>query len=98
MNKKYKVIYDRENCIGANKCMGIHPQLWEADKEEKAVLIGGKLNSKTGKFELPIDEQDLVAYKESALICPAYVIDIVDSATMKSVLNIKPTKAEDKDK
>lgn len=98
MSKQYRVIYDRENCINANRCMGIQPELWGKDSEGKAILNGGRLNQKTGKYELLIDEEKLSAYKESALICPVFVIDIVDTETNKSALNIHPTKAEDKDK
>lgn len=96
MGKKYKVVYDRENCIGAKKCMGIHPKLWKKDSEDKAVLLGGKFDPKTRRFELVIEESRLNDYKESALICPAYVIDVVDAETGKSVLNINPTKPGDK--
>ena len=97
MEKKYKVVYDHDNCIGAQKCMGIHPKLWGKDADEKAILLGGKLNQNTKKFELAIDEDQLHDYKESALICPAYVIDIEDRKTGKSVLNINPTKNKDKE-
>lgn len=94
---KYKVVYDREGCIGANKCMGIHPKLWKKDSENKAVLLGGKMNPETKKYEFLIEESQLKDFKESALICPAYVIDILDAETGKSVLNINPTKAGSKD-
>lgn len=97
MSKKYKVIYDKENCISANKCMGIHPKLWGKDGDGKAILINGTLNPKTGKHELLIDEKDLEIYKESALICPVYVIDIVNGESSSSVLNIKPTKEAEKE-
>ena len=97
MSKKYKVVYDHENCIGANKCIGIHPKLWARDSAEKAILKGGAKNASTGKFELVIEEKDLTAFKESALICPVYVIDVLDAETGKSVLNIKPTKEKDKE-
>ncbi len=97
MSKKYKIVYDKENCIAAHKCMGIHPKLWGKDKDDKAILNGGSLNAQSGKYELMIEEKDLTAYKESALICPAYVIDVLDAETSKSVLNIKPTKEKDKE-
>src|SRR3989338_420214 len=94
---KFKVVYDRQGCIGAKKCMGIHPKLWKKDSENKAVLLGGKMNPETKKYELLIEESQLNDFKESALICPAYVIDILDAETGKSVLKINPTKAGDKD-
>jgi len=97
MAKKYKIVYDLESCIGANKCMGIHPKLWGKDSDEKAILIGGKQNKETKKFELEIEEDKLNDYKESALICPVYVIDILDEESGKSVLNINPTKNAEKD-
>ncbi len=62
------------------------------------MLLGGTLNPQTGKYEKSIGESELGAYRESALICPAYVIDVLDLETGQSVLNIKPTKNEDKDK
>src|SRR3989338_10156633 len=98
MEKKYKVVYDRKNCIGANKSMGIHPKLWKKDAEAKAVLLNGRLNRETKKYELIIEESQLNDFKESALICPVYVIDVQDLETGTSVLNINPTKEKDKEK
>jgi ferredoxin len=98
MSKKFLVRYDWKNCIGAQKCMGIHPQLWGKDAEGKAVLNGGEKSPyEEGVYTLYINENQLEGYKESALICPAYVIEIFDAETTKSVLNIKPTKEKDKE-
>ena len=73
---KYKITYDREGCIGAIACSTVNPKYWDIDKEKKAVLKGGKLNKKTGKYELIIDEQDLKQNLESAEVCPVVVIKI----------------------
>jgi len=78
--------------------MGIHPELWGKDSDGKAILTHGQLNPETGKHELTIEEKELEAYRRSALICPVYVIDIVDLKSNQSVLQIKPTKEEDKEK
>ncbi len=94
----YKVIYDEKNCTAANRCINIAPKLWKMGKDKKAVLAGGHLNLQTGKQERLIEEKDLEAYKETALICPSYVIDIVDTKTEKSVLNLKPTRDPEKEK
>lgn len=70
MGKKYKVIYDRNICIGAAACATAAPEGWEIDKEDgKANLIGGE---KTGseKFEMIIDEKDYAKFKDSAEVCP----------------------------
>lgn len=95
---KFKVVYDKEHCSSANKCMAVQPNLWGKDENDKAILNNGALNPKTGKYELLIDQDQVEFYKESALICPVYVIDILEVETNKSLLNIKPTKEEDKDK
>lgn len=93
----YKVVYDEKNCTAANRCMNIQPKLWKLGGGKKAVLEGGQLNQQTGKYERVIEDKDFEAYKETALICPSYVIDIVDTKTGKSVLNIRPTKPNEKE-
>lgn len=82
MGKKYKVIYDRNICIGAAACATAAPEGWEIDKEDgKANLIGGQ---KTGHeiFEFIIDEKDYVKFKDSAEVCPVAgcikVVEIVE--------------------
>jgi len=78
--------------------MGIHPELWKKDSDNKAVLRNGAQSSHDPKlFTRVIDENELKSYKESALICPVYAIDVLDFDTAKSVLNINPTKEKDKD-
>lgn len=68
--KMYKVLYDRNICIGAAACAVAAPDGWEIDKEDgKANLIGG---SKTGveKFEMIIDESQYEKFKDAAEVCP----------------------------
>lgn len=79
MGKKYKVIYDRNICIGAAACATAAPEGWEIDKEDgKANLIGGE---KVGveKFEFIIDEEDYKKFQDSSEVCPvAGCIKIVE--------------------
>lgn len=84
----YKVIYDRKNCIGANACVGALPEFWSLDDEKKAVLKGSTYNPETGKYELVIDEKDLERLKESAMVCPVLVIDILELKNGQSVLEL----------
>lgn len=84
----YKVIYDRAGCIGANACVGALAEYWSLDGEKKAVLKGSALNAATGHYELLIQDQDFDRFKESAVVCPVFVIDIIDTGTQKSVLNL----------
>ncbi len=94
----YIVVYNKDKCTSAAKCMGIHPELWSEDADGKAILIDGKLNAASRRYERVIEDSELEAYKQSALICPSYVIDIVEPASKKSILNINPTKEDEKDK
>jgi len=70
MTKKYKVIYDRNICIGAAACNIAAPEGWEIDKEDgKANLISGKKTDHE-KFELIIDEDQYAKFKDSEEVCP----------------------------
>lgn len=70
MGKRYKVIYDRNICIGAAACNTAAPEGWEIDKEDgKANLVGGKKFDHE-KFELIIDESQYEKFKDSAEVCP----------------------------
>ena len=87
---RYRVIFDKNGCTGAGRCYGIRPELWSKDAAGKAELKNGRKNPVSGKYELEIGENELPAYRESALICPVYVIDIVNVSDGKSILNLKP--------
>ncbi|HLD04696.1 MAG TPA: ferredoxin [Candidatus Nanoarchaeia archaeon] len=75
---KYKIIYDREACIGVFACIEAAKKYWiRSPKDEgKVDLKGGKLNPKTGKYELIIDEKDFKMVNESAVVCPVVAIKI----------------------
>ena len=70
MAKRYKVIFDRDMCIGAAACATAHPAGWEIDKEDgKANLVGGQ---KVGveKFEMVFDESQYKSFLDSSEVCP----------------------------
>jgi ferredoxin len=70
MAKRYKVIFDRDLCIGAAACATAQPEGWEIDKEDgKANLIGGE---KTGveKFEMVFDESQYKKFLDASEVCP----------------------------
>ncbi len=72
---KYKVVFDRNTCIGALACSAAHPELWKNANDGKVDLIGGK-KRKDGEFEIIIDESKFKAYKDSADACPVSAIKI----------------------
>ena len=55
--KEYKIIYEREGCIGAAACVNMDAKDWVLDaKDGKANLIEGVQNPQTTLWEKEIDE------------------------------------------
>ena len=75
MGKQYKIIFDRETCIGALACNAVVPDVWTLADDGKVDLKGGT-KREDGKFELVIDESQLGKNKEAADSCPVYAIVI----------------------
>ena len=73
---KYKIIYDRENCIGAAACAAASPDYWEMVEDGKANLINST-KREDGKDELIIEAEKLEENLEAAEVCPVAVIKIV---------------------
>lgn len=86
MIKKYRIEYDRNACIGAAACVAIDPENWIMVEDNKADLVGGKLDSKTKFFIKDINESELSKWKEAAEVCPVNVIHIIDLQTGKKII------------
>ena len=39
---KYKIIYDRDNCIGAAACVAVNPEYWVLKEDGKASIVSNK--------------------------------------------------------
>lgn len=77
---KYKIIYDRKNCIGVQSCAILAQDFWKMNKvDDKADLIGGKQKGED-IWELEIDEADLERNKAAAKNCPVEIIKIIDES------------------
>lgn len=75
--KKYKIIYDREACIGAFACSAAAPDFWAFNEDGKADFKGASYNSKTKRWELMVDnEQDYDDNQAAAESCPVFAIKI----------------------
>jgi len=79
---RYKIVYDRANCIGAGACAAMDPSLFKIAGDGKADLIGGK-DVGEGKFELESDENPLIV--EAAKACPVEVIKVKDAETGEEI-------------
>jgi len=77
MAKKFKIIFDRETCIGALACNAVSPEFWTLSDDGKVDLKGAKKRD-DGKWELVVEEKDLAMNKEAAESCPVYAIVIED--------------------
>lgn len=71
---KYKVIFDRELCIGVLACSGVADAFYKNSLDGKVDLTGGKYNEQTKKYELIIDEKDFDINKLAADVCPVLAI------------------------
>jgi ferredoxin len=74
---KYKIIYDRDVCIGAYACAAASPDLWLFADDGKADLKGAVLNEATKKWEIIVDEADFDDSQAAMESCPVYAIKIV---------------------
>jgi ferredoxin len=74
---KYKVIYDREACIGSFACAAAAPDFWEYNEDGKADFKGATFNKVTKRWERIIEEsQDYDDNQAAAEACPVYAIII----------------------
>ena len=76
--KKFKITYNRKNCIGAASCAIVCPKFWKIADDGKADLLGSKKNPKNNNHELNIEvnNEDLKSLREAAASCPVQVIKI----------------------
>ena len=76
---KYKIIFDREACIGALACIVISPELWLLASDGKVDLADSKFNSETKKYELIVNIKDKSKFEEifnSEKHCPVVAIKL----------------------
>ena len=89
MGKKYKIRYDRNNCIAAAACIAVAEDFWTLDEatDGKADIKKEKNPTTTedGWQELIIDEEDFEKNLKAAQECPVNVIHIIDMETGEEV-------------
>ena len=86
MSKKYKIIYNKKECIGAGACEAAFPEAWFFDHETSLATLKSPDTIKTDeREELIIDEKDFEKHLEAAQVCPVLVIEIYELDTGKKV-------------
>ena len=84
--KKYKIVYDRINCIGAGSCVISYPGRWVMNNvDDKADLINGTQVSEHS-WEVEFSEKELEKFLESAQVCPVNVIHVIEVETGKKLI------------
>jgi len=83
---KYRIEYERDNCIGAAACVAVDPENWTLVDDGKADLKNGKLQEAKKIYIIEIDEAQLAKFKEAAEVCPVNVIHIFDIETGKKII------------
>lgn len=74
---KYRVLQQRDKCIGCNACMEAAPNRWRMSKADgKCTLVGGIL--KKDFYSVIIDEFELEENKLALKNCPVHIIQIVE--------------------
>jgi len=84
--KRYRIIYNREECIGAAACIAAYPERWEMADDGRADLKGGKKNDDNSVQELEISEDEFKQMMDAAQACPVSVIHIEDLEAKKRLI------------
>ncbi len=87
MMKKYKIVYERKECIGAAACTAVS-KFWiiKEGGDGKADLIGSSSLKENEIQEKIIDEEEFENMLESARVCPVNVIHIYDMDTGEKII------------
>ena len=87
MTKKYKVVYDRKDCIGAASCTSVNKD-WVIKEggDGKADLLGAESKHNNDVQEKIIDEKELEKMLEAARVCPVNIIHIYDLETGEKII------------
>jgi len=73
----FKVLLDRESCIGAGACAKAFSERWKMnDNDGKVDLVGGE--KKDEFWIVEIEDHELDRMMESAQACPVNAIHIID--------------------
>lgn len=73
MCEKYKIEFDREECIGCSACAAVNPKFWEMKEDAKSHLINSNLENNKEILESEENYQDNIDAAES---CPVNCIHI----------------------
>ena len=82
---KYRVEYDRENCIGAGACVAANSDFWSIVEDGKAVLKNSVFDQEKKMWILEIEDAELQKQMDAAGVCPVTVIHVFDETGKKLI-------------
>lgn len=72
---RYKIVYDRDACIGAGSCEAANPENWKLDQASGKAVVG----------KVEIDDAEVQKNLEAAQACPVAAIKIFNEETGEEV-------------
>lgn len=84
---KYKIEFDRLNCIGAGACVAVFPESWIMQSDGKPNLTGSGVNNKDyQEISVDISKQELEKHLLAARSCPVLVIHVTNLETGEKII------------
>jgi len=86
---KWKIVFDKELCIGNGICAKLHPEGWAVPNspanggDGKSHIIGGIKRSDGWEEK---DVADITKHMEAAQGCPVNAIHIIDEETGEQII------------
>ena len=84
--KKFKIIFEKDKCIGAAACNSVSDSWLYNDEENKSNLIGGKFNNENNTYELEISDKEFDRDLNAARLCPVKAIHIEEIKSKKRII------------
>ncbi len=82
---RYKIEFDRNNCIGAAACAAVYPEKWVMKDDGKPDVVGAEANPE--KQELIVEaEEEARKHIEAAKSCPVLVIHVTNLDTGEKII------------
>ncbi len=76
---KYRIEFDRANCIGAGACVAVHPEAYAMQADGKPDLTGADAsNTELQSVVVDLTPQQLEQHLLAARSCPVLVIHVTN--------------------